>query len=562
MFIRFFLLLIIVEVFNSKILYSQDLKEIRKHVEYLGSDLLEGRYPGTTGDSLSAAYVIHHFKQHKVQCFQDGFLQNIELQTGVELTACNKLEINNELAHLFIDFCPLSISANSESLVGAIEFNRDSLFEGIQFSKAKGRWIIVDAQDSDLSTRDLMRGATKASDNQILGIMFIVESSNRFESNKSNRHNPLEMNSLGAIINTRGAVKADIPMILITDEFYKRTKNKSLNISDTLAIYAQTDVKPVRKTTHNIIGFVKGERNPDNYIVVGAHYDHLGYGGPESGSREPEKCAIHYGADDNASGTAAVLSLSTEIASNPLGMSVIFVAFGAEEMGLIGSQYMVSHLPIPKENIKAMFNFDMVGRMEENVLNIGGVKTAIDFNTIIDTITTELVVKTSPFGSGPSDHSSFNSEEIPVLYFNTGIHTDYHTPNDNVSKINYQGIYAVVRYALKILEAINTKNANLTYNPIESPNKSGNMSSLKVTLGIIPDVTGGDNKGLVIQGVNPNGVAKRAELLKGDRIVNIDGTVINNIYDYMEKLQTIKPRQVSHITLIRDGKEMVILVQF
>ena len=550
----------LITVIFTKELYSQDIAQIKKDVTYLASDSTQGRYPGTLGDSLAAYYIANSFANNKLDTLDFGYFQNFELQTGIEITTRNSFFIGSKAALLFDDFSPMSISAEGEFKSEVFEMTKDSMIDGTIPAKAKGKWLLIDIQDTEITTRELMRGASNASRSQVQGIIFKVESSDRFESSgvRYFQHNPREYNSKSRIVHSRSLIRTDIPVLLVTNDFF----DHSTTNSDSLLITAKVEIKSVKKNTHNVIGVVKGSDSPGKYIVIGAHYDHLGYGGKDSGSRMPDSIAIHYGADDNASGTSTVLSLASIIAENPLSVSVMFVAFGAEEMGLIGSQYMVANLPVPKDSIIAMLNYDMVGRMEERVINVGGVKTAIDFETIIDTIQTNLDVRTSPFGSGPSDHSSFNSEEIPVLYFNTGIHTDYHTPNDNIAKINYDGIGQVVTYTMKLVNALMSNKTDLTYQQTESPAQKGSMASLKVTLGIIPDVTGGDNSGLLIQGVSPNGIAKRVNMIKGDKIVNIDGTTISNIYEYMEKLQTIKPRQVAHITIVRDGKERVKLVQF
>ncbi len=560
---------------------AQTTESIQKHVEYLASEPLAGRFPGTPGDSLAADYIKNHFAAHSLLPFDSLYYQYFEIKTGVEIGSKNTLTSHKNAFTLFRDFMPLSISAEGKFEAGIFDFNFDSLPDGIIPPGVEKKWLVVEIADYFPTTREFMRWATKASKANATGIIFITSSDTHFSTELSSPlpgsttskietkngtviYSQHPKSGMSRMILSRGLVRSDIPLLLVTQKSWEENKkNRIKNNLKSIEVSAFIEINPINRRTHNVIGVVKGSERPDEYIVVGAHYDHLGYGGPESGSRVPEQYAIHYGADDNASGTATVLGLATRIASKPLPVSVIFVAFGAEELGLIGSQYMARNLFVDKNKIKAMFNYDMVGRMEKNQLNIGGVKTATDFQTIIDTLPTVLSITTSPFGSGPSDHSSFNSEEIPVLYFNTGIHTDYHTPADAPAKINFPGILSVLDYSEILLRTISLPQANLTYNKTEATDSQhGSKSALKVTLGIIPDVTGGDNTGLVIMGVNPSGVAHRAQLLKGDKIVNIDGTPIKNVYDYMDKLQQIKPKQVAHITVIREGQEKVFLLQF
>ena len=578
-----YIFFIITLIFSQVTLFAQTKETIRKHVEYLASDALEGRLPCTTGDSLAANYIKKHLESKKVNPFESGFYQYFGIDIGVKITPTNRLTIGNTSLNLFEDFEPVNVTAEGNYQSELINIPFDSLISGSLSLESQHKWIAVEIGNYNPSVREYMRWATNASKENIKGIVFIVNSlGNERKSNPiyySSQNNQLirtqykgsnklfvknDKGDISKITFCRGVFRVPIPLLMITKKSYEVIIASSrLSEQSKITINTTIEVNPITCKTQNVLGYIKGTERPDQYIIIGAHFDHLGYGGYETSSREPNRIEIHYGADDNASGTAAVLGLVTRLSNNPLPVSVVFALFASEEMGLLGSQHLVQNLPVEKNNIMAMLNYDMVGRMQENLLSIGGVGTADAFSTIIDTLKTQLQIRKSPYGTGPSDHASFNSEGIPVLYFSTGVHIDYHTPDDIASNINYQGIMSVIDYSELLLRAISMPQSDLTYRQTEPQQLShATRNSLKVSLGIMPDVTGGDNTGLTIMGVTAGGAADRAELKKGDKIVNIDGTPIQNIYDYMEKLQHIAPNQISNITIERDKKQKVVLIKF
>jgi len=578
-----YIFFIIILIFSQVTLFAQTKETIRKHVEYLASDALEGRLPCTTGDSLAANYIKKHLESKNVNPFESGFYQYFDIDIGVKTASTNKLTIGDTDLNLFDDFEPVNVTAEGDYRSELIDIPFDSLKNGSFFPETKHRWIVVEIGNYNPTIREYMRWATSATKENIEGIMFIVNSLGNEKKNNpihcSSQNNRLirtqykgsnklfvknDKGNISKITFCQGVFRTPIPLLIVTKKSYETiVANSGLSGKSGISINTTIEVSPITSQTQNVLGYIKGTERPEQYIIIGAHFDHLGYGGHETGSREPNRDEIHYGADDNASGTATVLGLATRLSNNPLPVSVVFALFASEEMGLLGSQHLVQNLPVEKNNIMAMLNYDMVGRMQENLLSIGGVGTADAFSTIIDTLKTQLQIRKSPYGTGPSDHASFNSEGIPVLYFSTGVHIDYHTPDDIASNINYQGIMSVIDYSELLLRAISMPQSDLTYRQTEPQQLShATRNSLKVSLGIMPDVTGGDNTGLTIMGVTAGGAADRAELKKGDKIVNIDGTPIQNIYDYMEKLQHIAPNQISNITIERDKKQKVVLIKF
>ncbi|MEF9986273.1 MAG: M20/M25/M40 family metallo-hydrolase [Bacteroidales bacterium] len=328
-------------------------------------------------------------------------------------------------------------------------------------------------------------------------------------------------------------------------------------------------------TTFNVIGILKGQE--EKYIVVGAHYDHLGYGGANSGSRQPDTVAIHNGADDNASGIAAMLYLAKKYSfGEKPKKGIIFVAFGAEEKGVIGSKEFAANPLVERKKIVAMFNFDMVGYLRGGAISIGGTGTAKELDSLIDKalITynnpdkllkqtlagTPIKLKKSKEGVGPSDHSAFYAKNIPVAYFSTGATLDYHTPGDDAYKLNYAGIDSVANFAGVLLNYI-IEQPSLTFTECGSPNMGPMRASFKVTLGLMPDVTGQVENGLRADIVIKGKPAYNAGLKNGDIITSINELTVTDIESYMKCLATLKAGEIAKIKVKRGGEELLFNVQ-
>jgi hypothetical protein len=332
------------------------------------------------------------------------------------------------------------------------------------------------------------------------------------------------------------------------------------------------DIRMIREKhrTANVVALLEGS-DPglkNEYIVVGAHYDHLGFGGPNSGSRMPDTVAIHNGADDNASGTAMIMELAGALSADHQAprRSIIFIAFSAEEMGLLGSKYFVDNPPVPLKEIRTMFNFDMVGRFdpEKNSISVSGTATATETDSLL-TLHEQgfpFTVAHAPSGYGPSDHAPFYAANIPVLYFNTGIHTDYHTPFDDTEKLDFEHSASVGNFALELIETVAGMDRPLTFHETGKQESTGRGGrTLKVTLGIMPDFAGAETRGLRVDGVTKDGLADRGGMMKGDIIIQMNGLKVANIYEYMSRLSKLKRGQTINVEVIRGEKNEVLLIQ-
>jgi aminopeptidase YwaD len=277
--------------------------------------------------------------------------------------------------------------------------------------------------------------------------------------------------------------------------------------------------------------------------------------------------AIHYGADDNASGTAGVIQLAGKFASqrNNLKRSIVFVAFAAEEMGLLGSKEFTRQPLIDLKKVSAMINLDMIGRLNPltKSITIGGSGTSAQSDSLILALASNrsFEIRRSVEGYGPSDHASFYSENIPVFFFFTGAHEDYHTPADVADKINYQGEKDILEYVFDLATAIDGMPRMLSFREAGAKTGTRYSRNFKVTLGIIPDMASAINNGLGVDGVRKGGPADLAGIKKGDRIVAIDGQQVTNIYDYMTRLGKLKSGQITSVEIMRNGQKEIILVQ-
>jgi aminopeptidase YwaD len=336
------------------------------------------------------------------------------------------------------------------------------------------------------------------------------------------------------------------------------------------------------KQAFNVIGILPGNDPAlkNEAIVIGAHYDHLGRGG--QGSLAANSTEIHHGADDNASGTAAVIELARQFAKEKKNKrTIVFMAFSGEEDGLFGSKYYVNNPAWPLDKTVAMINLDMVGRLNENKLNVGGIGTANELAPLVQNQNAEIIGKTSTLkdangnatatvrgaipifnlqlnqdGFGPSDHSSFYGKQIPVLFFFTGTHLDYHKPTDTNEKINYDGLERISNYVAAIARTIDENPSRPTYKTAPTSQQNTRMG-FNVSLGTIPSYADSTD-GMVLDGVRDDSPASRAGLRKDDKVIKLAGKDIKNVYDYTAALGEMKAGEEYEV-VIKRGSETITL---
>lgn len=308
-------------------------------------------------------------------------------------------------------------------------------------------------------------------------------------------------------------------------------------------------------TGTNIIGFL--DNKAANTIVIGAHYDHLGLGG--EGSLYRGEAAVHNGADDNASGVALLLGIARELKEKYKGNNYLFIAFSGEEMGLLGSNYFTKNPTIDISKVNYMINMDMVGRLrEDNTLSVSGTGTSPKWNQVLNAnnIGFKLVLKVS--GIGPSDHTSFYLQDIPVLHFFTGQHEDYHKPSDDAEKLNYEGMQMISDYVLAIIGELDDDSA-LVFT--KTKNESEEVPRFKVTLGVIPDYLF-EGEGMRIDGISEDKPAQKAGLRKGDVVVKMGDSVVVDMMSYMRALSVFDKGNSTTVLVDRNGEKIEVAIVF
>lgn len=299
-------------------------------------------------------------------------------------------------------------------------------------------------------------------------------------------------------------------------------------------------------TGTNVLGFINN--NAKNTIVIGAHYDHLGYGA--EGSLYRGEKAIHNGADDNASGVAVMLNLAEKLKGNNTNNNYLLMAFSGEEMGLLGSNYFVKNATIDTEKINYMINMDMVGRLKaDSTLAVYGVGTSPILKQTLKAHNSSFKLIQKESGIGPSDHTSFYNADIPVLHFFTGQHEDYHKPSDDFEKLNYKGMQTISNYIFEVITDLDN-NGKLPFR--KTKNESEETPRFKVGLGVIPDYLF-DGKGMRIDGISEDKPAQKAGLQKGDIVVKLGDSAVVDMMSYMRVLATFEKGNTTKVIVDRKG---------
>lgn len=566
--------------------------EVMTHIKYLASDELEGRFPGTTGDSLAVEYTIGLFKSYGlIPVGEDGYRQRFSFVTEIKAGDENMFYLNlkdkEKEYDLGVDFYPLNFSSNG-SAAGELVFAgyginaADKKYDDFSKINLNGKIAVImrytpgynnPHEDEFADNEPIRKKCNAVRDAGAKGIIIITGPANGDDEIFTKLRLARETESIG------------IPVIQVKREIIEKifeANGKNLeevqkDIDDSKSpnsfelgyakVKLQSDLEYVNSNTANVIGFIEGT-DPllkDEVIVIGAHLDHLGDGMKYGSMNEKHEPEIHNGADDNASGSAGVIVLADKLASikQNLKRSYIFMLFSGEEAGLLGSAYFTKSELFGKYNIVTMINMDMIGRLNEDKLSIEGAGTSSIWKTVIDSLNNlndKLKLSFGESGFGPSDYSSFYAKNLPVLHFFTGLHSDYHKPSDDWQKINADGTAKVLNlvYDLVTVLDIRTEQPDFVKSKEE---KQQSMRGFKVTLGIIPDYSDAV-EGLQILGVKAGGVGENAGLQKGDIIKKMGSHIIKNIYDYTFALGDFKKGDETEIVVKRGEEEITLKVHF
>lgn len=583
-----FILSITIPIFSQNKNAEITKAELNEYISFLASDSLKGRKPGTPEGVVAAEYIGNNLKELGYKSFGDSYYQYFDVVTEVTADKENYLKIDEYSAVLSTDYTPLNFSANAEVnaevvFVGfGFEIDTDSIkWNDYANVDVKDKWVLALRADPELDNADSefipyaneRSKVLTAKEKGAAGIIFVsgVEFDKRdkllrlaADQTESNLGIPalhVKRTIANKMLSKSGKTIEELESLLNNTK-----KPESFNSKTSISALSKVTFNKVK--TQNVVAYIEGsdEALKNEYIVIGGHYDHLGFGGPSSSSRMPDTNAVHYGADDNASGIASMMEIAEKLASNKnnLKRSVIVMAFGAEEIGLIGSKFFTSNPTVDLKDIKAMINIDMVGRLKKsNELFVGGVGTSIEGEELLNSLLGESDLKlgVSYNGFGPSDHASFYIEGIPVFFFSTGAHDEYHTPFDVVEKINFDGLKLLDDYIYNLSVEVINRDVNLVYKEAGPKGRAKSSRGSKVKLGIMPNFGKSDNKGLKVDAVTPEGAAYNGGMLKGDIIVAVEGGEIHNIYEYMARMGKLKPGQTITVDIVREGVSQVLLIQ-
>jgi hypothetical protein len=638
------------------------VERLRTHINYLASDKLEGRRTGSEGANLAAEYIAKEFSRYGLQRSigydtqgmsileadsPNRYLQKFPYVAGVELGKSNTLSIqieNGAMLNLTVgeDWMPLGLSSN-----GRVE-STPAVFAGFgisapelnynDFEKVSGKIAVVFSGSPDGDNphgqfaryEDAHWKGIAARNAGAKALIIIAHEDILREDRLSRLHYDNSGGDAGlpvaVISRAKGAplfrlsssrelatLENDVARVsrakVSPPPGYDPMKENFVIYNPKISVSISTDLLRREVPAANVVGIVNGF-DPvlkNEFIVIGAHYDHLGRGG--EGSLAPREGDIHHGADDNASGTAGLLELARIFASSDSPRprrTIIFIAFSGEEEGLLGSNYYVNHPLRPLENTVAMINMDMIGRMKNNKLIVGGVGTAEGWRKVIDssakfwgigvtpvpasygkqldgTLTAKpesssaranqsangsltasldsiraLDLTLNEDGYGPSDHSSFYAKKVPVLFLWTGTHEDYHKPSDTADKINYEDESHILSFVARIIRNVDAADARPVYAVAKSESQ-GRTMGFRVYLGTIPNYADSGD-GLLLDGVRDDSPAAKAGIKAGDRIVKLASREVHNVYDYTYALGEMKAGQEYEVELLRGAERMKLTI--
>jgi aminopeptidase YwaD len=531
-------------------------KRIKEDITLLASDSLIGREAGTYGEIMARDYIISRYKEMGLKpAFKDGsYTQAFTFKDVPALGDSNILKIKKTFYKQEKDFYPLMYSASTEVTAGMVNVGYGIIVPEKNYNDyrdkkdLKGKIFIIktsvpkefSSDTSFIKYANLQKKIDTAVAKGAAGIIFTNDDKNIVDpsSTLSNRIAP-----------------ASIPIIFVNGKTSKKIYGSLRS-----PVSIRVDIERKVLTGYNVAAYI--DNKAPNTIIVGGHYDHIGLGKSNS-LYQGDKPMIHNGADDNASGTAAVMELARYLKNSAKkNNNYLFINFSGEEEGLLGSAYFTKSDAYDLSHVNYMMNMDMVGRYDTSKvgLNIIGTGTSPLWDTLIAiTPHSGIKIKKTKSGIDGSDQMTFYTKDIPVLFFFTGIHSDYHKPSDDADKINYKGEAEIIGYAERFIE----KTDSLGKLPFSKSNDASSMkrTSFKVTLGIVPDHSF-DGKGLRIEAVLDDKPAKKAGLLAGDIVIKMGELEINEIMSYMKALNTFKKGDKVSVTVKRGEETLVKEVEF
>jgi hypothetical protein len=564
---------------------------IQSSLKYLSDDKLEGREPGTKGGVDAAEFIKNKFKEYGLKSFDADYFRNFKFLVGIHPTGDSKLKIGEHALELNKQWTPLAFSevvdiSGEDIIFCGYGVSSDKInYDDYKDIDAKGKVVLVlcdssltgDSREHFLDNYSSARyKAMNAHTHGAKAVILVKRdcggSDNLFAFDMDRFSNS---SGTACVQISRSAAEkifgAKVNFNALEKKIDETKQSASFVIGD-IKCDLKTNFKKEQKDVPNVVGYVPGSDASlkDEYIVLGAHYDHLGWG-KFSSTYRGDKLQIHNGADDNASGTSSIIELASMFSKSPAKRPIVFVAFNCEEEGLLGSAAFVNDSPMPLKDIAAMFNFDMVGRLRDRTLYLMGVGSSDMISKTADSLAKidNFSISRMSEGFAPSDQSSFYAANIPVLMFFTGLHDDYHSPSDDYDKINFDGMADITNYAESVIRTIansdkrpDFKVATNSFMPKkdEKEKSKGMSGGSGVWFGLVPSF-GECPEGMKIAGTSEGSPAKAAGLTKDDIIIEFAGKPMKSLYDFNYELREHKPGDKVKVKYIRDKKTYEVEVE-
>ncbi len=546
--------------------YSFHNDSIFKHIAVLAHDSLEGREVGELGEWKAAQYICGVFQAAGLVPKGDNgtYLQPFDFTKRIDFGPNNKLIVNSVELILNEEYQPLHQSAtasfNFENIVfvdyGISVDSSEGDYDDYRGKEVSGKAVLIKRYNPDSTVNPHIDFSKYSS--------FTDKINNAINKGAAGIffYTPIEQDDTIPRFGPVRVTPKEVPVVFLRRKAFERL-GLDLTNPQIVSVSGQTELIKSRDTGYNVIGYLPSGN--DTTIVIGAHYDHLGWG-TEASTYKGKERMIHNGADDNASGTAAVLELARYFGSRreDLKYSLLFCSFSGEEAGLLGSNFFTKHMSIDSSKVRLMVNFDMIGRLkdQESGLAIFGVGTAVELQEYFKTAdTTKVKFAMKETGTGPSDHTAFYNQNIPVLHFFTGAHQDYHKPSDDVELIDIAGTKRVIELAAEAITHFDKLEKPLVFQKTKDPEGGRMRATFSVTLGVMPDYIA-EVKGMRIDGVSSDRPAERAGIKAGDILIEMGGKPVKDIYDYMSCLGKFRLHDTTNVVVQRGAETLKLTVIF
>lgn len=541
---------LLVILFIPSVLYAQKWKKydktaegiLKDYVYFLADDKLEGRRAGSLGERQAADFIANKFSEIGLTPKgTENFFQPFTIDEGKKIKRSSFFEIGGKALSVGTEFFPLGYSIDSKTIEAA---------SAVAVSERGVPWFL-----------DVNEGYEANKENPHFDLDEWIRTKAKYAASKG--ATALLLFNSGPkeelVFNGKDrSEKTTIPVIYITKQAFARSfPDKEATYDYKLRVETEANTR----STRNVVAYI--DNNAPTTVVIGAHFDHLGYGEDGNSMIRTGERSIHNGADDNASGTAGLLLLADVVKKEKLKThNFLFIAFSAEELGLMGSKYFVENPTIDISKVSYMINMDMIGRLSDSSrsITIGGYGTSPVWSSVVKSDKKNpLNIKIDSSGTGPSDHTSFYRKDIPVLFFFTGLHTDYHRPSDDWNKINYAGEWAILKFAYSILNNPATSGKIPFLKTREQT--VGSSTRFSVSMGIMPDYTYSGN-GVRVDGVSEGKPAQAVGIKAGDIVTELGDNKTSSVDTYMKALSKYKKGDTVSVKVKRGNEELTFTITF